>query len=97
MFFWGPIFGPGVIKKKGWLLRNRRFYFSCLVARSIKDPHQKLLKSRAQAKNKGLIPLLDDVPAKKIVLFCDGKLFSLDRSLLMGASIWNLEKFHITF
>jgi hypothetical protein len=21
MFFWGPITGPGVIKKKGWLLR----------------------------------------------------------------------------
>jgi hypothetical protein len=41
MFFWGPIFGPGVIKKKGWLLRNRQFYFfsfldlepdGCLVA-----------------------------------------------------------------
>jgi hypothetical protein len=40
MFFWGPIFGPGVIKKKGWLLRNRHLVFSfidlepdgCLVA-----------------------------------------------------------------
>ena len=21
MFFWGPIIGPGVVKKKGWLLR----------------------------------------------------------------------------
>jgi len=27
MFFWGPTFGPGVIKKKGWLLRNRQLIF----------------------------------------------------------------------
>ena len=61
MFFWGPIFGPGVIKKKGWLLRNHRFniFFHwpwtwwVPGSRSIKDPHLKLLKSRAQAKKRG--------------------------------------------
>ena len=40
-------------------------------------------------KEKGLIRLLDDVPAKKTVLFCDGEVFFLDRGLLMGAILNN--------
>ena len=36
---------------------------------------------------KGANPALDDVPAKKYILFCDGVVFSLDRGLLMGAII----------
>jgi len=34
---------------------------------------------------------------KKIVLFCDGEVFSLDRGLLMGASICNPAKVHVCF
>ena len=37
-------------------------------------------------KEKGLIPLLNDVSGKN-VLFCDGEVFFLNRCLLMGASI----------
>ena len=42
-----------------------------------------------------LIPFLDNVPAKKTVIFCDGEVFSLDRGLLMGArspTIWFYNK-----
>jgi hypothetical protein len=34
---------------------------------------------------------------KKTVLFCDGEVFSLDRGLLMGASIWNQGKLQISY
>jgi hypothetical protein len=36
---------------------------------------------------KGAVPILDCVPARKIVLFCDGGVFFLDRGPLMGAGI----------
>jgi len=58
-------------------------------SRSIKDPHLKLLKSRAQAKKRGLSRYWMMSLQKKIVLFCDGEVFSLDRGLLMGAMIYN--------
>jgi len=44
---------------------------------------------------KGLIPALDDVPAKKNVLFCDGGVFFLDRNLLMGAKILTISFYSI--
>mgnify|MGYP001826378542 CR=1 FL=1 len=61
MFFWGPITGPGVIKKNRLLLFNRRFNFFfhwpwtwwVPGSRSIKDPHLKLLKTRMQSLKRG--------------------------------------------
>jgi hypothetical protein len=70
--------------KDGASLRNRRSYFFLSLAlnlmgawcRSIQAPHQKLLKSRTGADaEKGLSQLLDNVTAKKNVLFCDGEVF----------------------
>ena len=60
-------------------------------SRSTKDPHQKTFEITGAGKEKGLIPLLDDVPAKKNVLFCEGEVFFLDRGLLMGAILCNME------
>ena len=54
------------------------------------------MESTGAGKDKGLIPFLDDVPAKKIVLFCDGGVFFLDRGLLMGASMSTCYKFNIS-
>ena len=86
MFFWGPITGPGVVKKKGWLLRYEIknlfatqpsiLYFSflglepdgCLVADQFRI-RTKTFENAGAGKEKGLIRLLDDVPAKKNVLF----------------------------
>ena len=35
------------------------------------------------------VQALDCIPAKKIVLFCDGGAFFLDRGFLMGANLFN--------
>ena len=56
----------------------------------------KILEITGAGKEKGLIPFLDDVPAKKNVLFCDGGVFFLDRGLFMGANIWNQDKLHVS-
>ena len=37
------------------------------------------------------------LPCKKLYYFCDGLVFFIDRDLLMGAIIWNLNKFQIRF
>ena len=58
----------------------------CLVADQFRI-RTKTFENAGAGKEKGLIRLLDDVPAKKNVLFCDGVVFFLDRGLLMGASI----------
>jgi hypothetical protein len=51
--------------------------------KSNKGSHLKILKTRSR-RRKGVSPVLDDVPAKKIQLFAmEG--FFLDRGLLMGA------------
>ena len=50
------------------------------------DPHQKKIEITGAGTEKRLTPLLEGVPAKKSVDFCDGEVFFLDRNLLMGAS-----------
>jgi hypothetical protein len=59
MFFWGPINGPGAVKKKGWLLRYATvdLNFSslglepdgCLVADQLRIRTNNYRKARAQA------------------------------------------------
>jgi len=68
----------------------------CLVADQFRI-RTKTFENAGAGKEKGLIRLLDDVPAKKNVLFCDGVVFFLDRRLLMGAKIFNQSKLHISY
>jgi len=94
MFFWGPLSGPGVVRKirKVASLRNLRFYFflndldpdGCLVADQLRAC-TKTLESTGADKQKSLIPNWRLTLQKKDIIFCDGEVFSLDRGLLMGA------------
>ena len=75
-------------------LRNLRFYFflndldpdGCLVADQL-SACTKTLESTGADKQKSLIPNWRLTLQKKDIIFCDGEVFSLDRGLLMGASI----------
>jgi hypothetical protein len=84
MFFWGSFNGPGVEKK---------FAFSfidlepdgCLVA-------DQLTSATSTFENPGVGDQKVQIHSgfcscKKLVLFCDGQVFFIDRSLLMGAMI----------
>ena len=103
MFFWGPIFGPGVIKKKGWLLRNRHLNFSfidlepdgCLVADQLRIRTDNLW-NHGRRQRKGADPVTGWCPGKINALFCDGEVFFVDRGLLMGASITTYWKYCIS-
>ena len=72
MFFWGPIFGPGVIKKKDGCCATVDLNFSsidlepdgCLVADQLRVRTKKFEITGAGTE-KELTPLLEDVPAKK--------------------------------
>jgi hypothetical protein len=65
MFFWGPLFGPGVVRKirKVASLRNRQFYFflndldpdGCLVADQLRTC-TKTLENPGADKRKSLLP-----------------------------------------
>ena len=74
-------------------LRNLRFYFFLndldpdghLAADQLKAC-TKTLESTGADKQKSLIPNWRLTLQKKDIIFCDGEVFSLDRSLLMGAN-----------
>jgi hypothetical protein len=104
MFFWGPIFGPGAVKKKGWLLcyeiknlfaTQPSILFFLFSALNLMDAWQQIklgsvpttCEKPGSRLRKGAAPVLDCVPAKKTVLFCDGGVFFIDRGLLMGANM----------
>ena len=82
-------------------LRNLRFYFflndldpdGCLVADQLRAC-TKTLESTGADKQKSLIPNWRLTLQKKDIIFCDGEVFSLDRGLLMGASIWTIRLFN---
>ena len=66
----------------------------CLVADQFRI-RTKTFEITGAVNEKGLIQLWMMSLQKKTVLFCDGEVFSLDRGLLMGASISTLPKLQI--
>ena len=57
MFFWGPITGPGVIRKQGWLLRYEIYNVSSLRNRQFfslidLDPDGCLAEDQLRVRNK---------------------------------------------
>ena len=90
MFFWGPLSGPGVVKKKAWLLIVEYFSFTgldpdgCLVADQLKVG-AKTLEKPGSRESKGSVSHWMLTLQKNSIIFWDGEVFSLDRSLLMGA------------
>ena len=92
MFFWGPIIGPGVVKKKGWLLRyeiknlfatvDLIFSFidlepdGCLVADQFRI-RTKTFEITGAVNEKGLIQLWMMSLQKKLYFFAMVKCFLL--------------------
>ena len=92
MFFWGPITGPGVVKKKGWLLRyeiknlfatvDLIFSFidlepdGCLVADQFRI-RTKTFEITGAVNEKGLIQLWMMSLQKKLYFFAMVKCFLL--------------------
>ena len=88
MFFWGPLMDQG---------RWTCFFISldpdgCLAADRLKVHSTTVWKTGCRLKRRTDTDL-NIVPAKMRFLFCDGEVFSLDTSLLMGATVHGFIKF----
>ena len=84
MFFWGPFHGPGVAKKLAFSFVNLE-PDGCLVA-------DQLASATSTFENPGVGGQKVQIRLwvlflQKLILFCDGELFFIDRGLLMGAII----------
>ena len=101
MFFWGPLFGPGVVRKikKVASLRDNEDLLATqpliLFFLNDLDPDGCLVADQLRAYTKTFEStgadkqksLIPDwrLTLQKNIIFCDGEVFSLDRGLLMGA------------
>ena len=86
MFFWGSSHGPGVAKKLA-------FSFIDLEPDGYLVADQ-LASATSTFENPGVVDQKVQVQLwvlflQKLILFCDGEVFFIDRGLLMGASITN--------
>jgi hypothetical protein len=83
MFFWGPSHGPGVAKKLAFSFADLE-PDGCLVA-------DQLASATSTFENPGVGGQKVQIRLwvlflQKLILFCDGQVFFIDRGLLMGAN-----------
>ena len=83
MFFWGPSYGPGVVKKLAISFIDLE-PDGCLVA-------DQLASATSTFENPGVDDQKVQIRSwvlflQKLVFFCDGEVFFIDRGLLMGAN-----------
>ena len=84
MFFWGPLRGPGVAKKLTFSFIDLE-PDGCLVADQLASA-TRTFENPGAGDQKVQIQLWV-LFLQKLILFCDGELFFIDRGLLMGAMI----------
>ena len=83
MFFWGPSHGPGVAKKLAFSFADLE-PDGCLVADRLASATSTF--ENPDAGNQKVRIRLWVLFLQKLILFCDGEVFFIDRGLLMGAN-----------